>query len=960
MTIALSGSVANGTYNLIGARPMLFTQAAPLNVQGELLILTAAWTVSAAVTSGNATIPSASVADNRRNWWRQIADTGNAVPGARIAAWVCANAQVIDSWISVFSQGYVSALQYAVHRFSGLPANHWPHIDVSVTLSNKASSSLVVSGTAGEPDVCVTAAAIGTASGTAPTLSLVGAGWTGVVNNQNVGGTSPNNLSISTAWGAFGAGSVPATWNSTASGMLAAITVGVTQASYLPNQPNPNFPRVFVEAAFGDTPGDPTTALLDSAWTDLSSYAIGPAGQASIEITRGRQYELATPESGTITIGMNNQTGAFNPQNTLSPFFPNVRPGVPIRVSAQFSGRRYPLAYGWVERWPQDWPDMPQWGWSKLVATDAVGVASSVTLPSAIQGEILADEPYYCFPFSEQYSKGSASLNGVQKTAAEASGQPAVNTSRINQKNAIYLDGGTFPVLTGQSLVGWQGDSGTVMGTTAFTGLTLDGIRGPGAQYGPDPSMPLLAASGAGDITVEWWMSGEYGYGNPASDTQVPLFTLYVAPYQAANNGISSGQAGAWLTAGYVYHPADTTVRLFLRPGWGTGATILFGTLPVPAHIALVIANGTVTCYVDGGLTTPLSGSVPAINYPYQPVASSFGLSTYEYDVGAATGNYALGYATLYPYAMPQTRAQWHSLSGITGFSGDNLGFRVGRYAAWARLSLGFGGPASGLNAGGTIDNLRLAQAYSTAGNPMAAALNSDTLSSGGLWYADPCGNIIVLPRPYLYNLPTRAFFTDVFGGAIADQTGAALLDQNGQPILDQSAGGLPYDPATAFDYDNTYISNAVEVTLTQGPNTLAVPVIKDQSSINQYFLRGPLTHQVSVQTVQDALDRAWWSLNKYKQPALRVRGLLVKPASAPNSFITVLTTDLADVLSVIRNPLSQGGYNLPVQVGKVQHNIGPGLWDTTYQAYPYTPENAVLLTDSAGFNVLGSNVLAW
>jgi hypothetical protein len=136
--------------------------------------------------------------------------------------------------------------------------------------------------------------------------------------------------------------------------------------------------------------------------------------------------------------------------------------------------------------------------------------------------------------------------------------------------------------------------------------------------------------------------------------------------------------------------------------------------------------------------------------------------------------------------------------------------------------------------------------------------------------------------------------------------------------------------------------------------------VVRNQTSINQYFQRGPLQQQISANYPSDAADRANWSANKYQQPSMRVRTMTVNLASHPAAIASVLGTDLGDPAVVNRRPLSQGSYSLPVVVGKVQHDIGPGVWRTTYQMYPGVPENAVLQTDTTTYNLLGNNALAW
>jgi hypothetical protein len=311
-------------------------------------------------------------------------------------------------------------------------------------------------------------------------------------------------------------------------------------------------------------------------------------------------------------------------------------------------------------------------------------------------------------------------------------------------------------------------------------------------------------------------------------------------------------------------------------------------------------------------------------------VAFAWGLATFSYGNHGANSNYAIAYGTLYPYVLPNYRIQAHYASGINGFSGDTVIQRAGRYVAWGRASMGLAGPV-------VSDHLLLSSAYSTAGSPLASALNADAESSGALWFCSPNGNLTILPRTYLYNQPSSVTFGD-----------------------NPSGGEIPYEVETAFDYDNTYLQNSVEATLQQGPNSLALPIVRDTTSQNQYFPRGPLQQSVSAANPGDASDRASWSLNKYKQPSLRVRQMKVNLASRPSAIAATLQTTAGDTATVNRRPLSQGSYSLPVVVGKVQHDIGPGKWEVTYQMYPNVPENTVLTADTATFDVLGNNLLAW
>lgn len=1149
MTLTLVKTTPSGTFTGSWNTPGPLS-VPPGNAQGNLLILAAAWDLSAS-TYTNVTIPSSSVGDSSGNLWRLAADSGNSISGCRTAIWLCPNALAIQQWLSFAIQGYVPSFQYIVMEFSGLPAGYYPIIDFINVGSNSSATSLNVSGTATVPDYVFGIAGVGAIASsvtiTPPSgLTSVATASTGYTDPTT--GSSSNGIISNVCYGTFSAGSVPATWSYSPGGPVAACLIGITQSSNPPAQLNSNFPVVKVEAAFGTSPGNPSKAITESNWTDLTTRCITTAGVAGITITRGRQYELSQPEAGTMTIRMNNVDGALDPLNQNSPYYPDVVLGTPIRVTAFWEGRRYAVGFGYVERWPQNWPDMPQWGMSDMVATDAVGVASSTQLPSAVQGEILADNPYICFPFSEQYSTSTTTINGLQKISADSDGLIAINTSRNNQNTATYTDGNLSPVDTGLSL-GFLGDSGTGMGASGYQAIDNSGSRGPGAIYGPDANLPQIGVTGE-DATIELWANVPSFTAGP-NGLAMQLLQVLTSPNIANKAGLNLNyQPGILLLLNWdvLVNSALADAVLFVGTTFGGSSLLSPGE---PCHFIFVFTAGALQWFVNGinflTYAGPLSGKLQALAFSQAGYSYAFETST---ATGSANYNQAVAYGTVYGYALTPQRIASHYSSGVTGFSGDSIIQRFGRYLSWASLGLNPAGPSgpespvlpqvvqsavivnslsgsftsnvtpgncvvvvingfstgtpsvSGVTLGGSADNfeqaisatsslsgdeyfagiwvdpnsaggaanvvvtgagglsvnanygiillevsglvsvsvvdqaaadigngtgwgtsgiigettvpneiwigansqisvatppvtpwsslrysssnagagyrivsgvgtpvyagiqsssgvwaavtitlkgvtpsssyedaLELGPAYSTSGSALSDALNADVLSDNGKWYGNAVGNLIVLPRPALYNLPSTITFTDSISGI--------------------SGGGIPYLPDLGFDYDNSYVNNVVQATLVQGPNTLISPIEKNQASITEYFQRGPLTQQVSAASAQDAYDRAYWSLSKYAQPSMRVQQLTANPAANPAFFAALLQTDVSAIATVNRSPIGGASYSLPVVIEKVQHSIGPGIWQITYQMSPYVPEDAVLTADTSN-DVLGSNTLPW
>lgn len=913
MSISLVKHTEGSAYGTPGP-----ASVSPGNSQGNLLVVLAGWDVQGVVTSGSPIVPAGAVADDQRNRWRLLADSGSQVSGARCAIWACSNALPVASWLSVCPQGNFGSLWFTVAELAGLPAGYWPQLDFTVAASAQSGTALSLSPTALQADVAFTIFAIGT---TGRTVSGPGGGWSSIASGS-VGGSNPDGLITGTAWQAASAGTVSTSWSASAPAPpgLAACVLGITQKSFPPVQVNADYPLVVTEAAFGATIGDPEEALLDTAWTDISPYAIDQDGNANIAVTRGRQYELDQPESGTLAVTLNNLTGAFSPQNAGSPYYSDalnsnmsfqagtspwatqngaviaqsaafayasapaaipqysmvmhgdgstsvpravservpasvnysytasaqvmcpagysggggcavvviwrdsggsliststgtaaalpagtwtqltltaaapsgtatatvgvqaqgtpsavtlfyvaeaalvqgssvvstglVRLGTPVRVTAWWNGRCYPIAWGLVERWPQDWPSLPQWGWSGMVATDIAG-AAAVNLPSALQGELLADQPHICFPLSEQYTASDNTVNGVVKTAASADGQTTVNTATANQRPGVYGDGNK-PVETGLSMP-FLGDSGTGAGVSGYTGFDLSGDRGPGIQYGPDMTLPSLAAGGAGDITLELWTQVPDGVTLPGAPVTVQLYEVLVNP-DLASNGVANLAQGCLIAGGIEY--TTTGITAYWQPNWtnltfGAGA-LVSGQL---CQIGFIIANGSGLAVFDGSV----SGSIGTPVTTASLYALAFGLAT---SVTGSRGpndgnyNYSIAYATLWPYRLSAARLAAHYDAGATGFSGDTVLQRAGRYVAWSRVNLGLAGPV-------VAETPLLGPAYDTAGTQMSAALNADSVSAGSRWGATATGNLVVLARTAAYNRAATVAFGDRPAGAL-------------------------------------------------------------------------------------------------------------------------------------------------------------------------------------------------
>jgi len=927
-------SVTGGTTNDYGLDSVPIT-----TTPGNTLVVLAGWTIAFYSYQAGGTVPAVNVTDSAGNLWRQVAISSRACAGARGAIWVATNAQAVD-WVSVATTAWSFATAYTVLEVAGMPDATL--LDFSVTdFSETATTSLSVTGTAGAVDTLFAALVSGySTQGTS--LSAGPAGWTALpVSTQYATSNtySPaNGVTVFPYWipTGTGAGSVPASYTLTTATPVAVLACGLSQAATAPAQPNPNFPLVIVEAAFGAVPGDITASteytydIQGVTWTDITSRVISTDGDTSIHLHRGRQYELAQQETGEIEIRVNNLDGALTPGNAASPYYPNVVLGTPVRVSCWWGGRQYALAQGYVERWPQAWPDLPQWGFSTLLATDAFSILSAVDMHSAMQGDIINDQPYAYFPASEQYSLAQEGLY-VTYVPIDAGGLTAVNYAPDNNNPAVYVDGPSGNEINTGLALNLLGDSNTAMGTSGYQ-AGASGVGGPGLTY-TDPNQPNTTSY---PMTYEFW----FVYTSPTIPCN--LLGVFGSPSNYKVSAGSNNGSGRFLTVGLNYASSTNTITV-------AGQTSVQYSLPTassgtPQHIAVTVpqGGGAAIVYINGVAqsSTVTIGSAPAVT------ATALGPVQYSFDPEQASYyayNYVAGHLAIYGYQLTPARIWDHYVTGVSGWNGVPAPQRFAQIMSWANVGLKRGGMRwDDITPGQHQSEItQISEAYQLSGSSPASALFALQQSENGWCFIQGNGSVIYIPRWATYNAGPVAAFGD-----------------NG-------VSEIPYLQDSAWDYDNSYLYNEVTATQQRGPVQYETVYTRDIASGLEYFLRSALSVSSYVSNPEDVYDIVNWYINKYGQPSLRLRSLTIDAASLADSgpvsaFPAVLSLELQDVVTVTRRPVGGAVISQLGIIERVEHSIGPSLWKTAYQISPYTIEGSILTADSTGTDILGQNSLGW
>ena len=98
----------------------------------------------------------------------------------------------------------------------------------------------------------------------------------------------------------------------------------------------PDLPYFRVGDAVKGKVGSTVYKLAGPQWTDITSYVSG------LSIDRGRNRDLDRFSAGKLSVSLNNETRAFDPLYTSSPFYGNIIPRRSIRVTSggvvQFTG----------------------------------------------------------------------------------------------------------------------------------------------------------------------------------------------------------------------------------------------------------------------------------------------------------------------------------------------------------------------------------------------------------------------------------------------------------------------------------------------------------------------------------------------------------------------------------------------------------------------------------------------
>jgi hypothetical protein len=189
---------------------------------------------------------------------------------------------------------------------------------------------------------------------------------------------------------------------------------------------------ITVEMAFATQPMATTPT-----WTDITQYVLVKDG---IVHTWGRTDEFGDVQPSTISVTLNNRDGRFTRFLSSSPYYPNVRNGKRIRVSATRSAVTYRRFDGHVNEWPTEWVSgRATYAEARITATDRFKRFGALgELRSMLEEEILRDDAIAYYPLGDP--SGSTTAGNISTQI-----QPAAVVRQEGSGGEINFATGTGP-----------------------------------------------------------------------------------------------------------------------------------------------------------------------------------------------------------------------------------------------------------------------------------------------------------------------------------------------------------------------------------------------------------------------------------------------------------------------------------------------------------------------------------
>lgn len=582
--------------------------------------------------------------------------------------------------------------------------------------------------------------------------------------------------------------------------------------------------------------------FTSGVWTDVTDRCWSAKGG------RGRSYELAAPNSGSMTFEFDNADGALNPDNTESPYAPNVTLFKRIRVTAAHSELYKILYTGYIERYPRQYKVKGgHFETTPLQAVDTLGFLNRVKLRPVYEQFVLNMKPSKYWPLTDRSDKGEYFDRVTGKVAREMS----------------Y--GGNPKITTGESPILGDEEQNIPLFTPERPGMPNDDT--PPEQFsiirlthGAGAEIPNFH-TGAWSIMVSFFV--------PPSVLQIgDCVLLNISAANTGQENFIQLRAGIVLNDNLHIHLNDFIVNGAAGRTINTGRNTRDG-FPHTVYLAITDSGeATWKWSFDGSTIT----SQTADNFNFDDIATRGTL-----DIGASwpvsNTNHSQaywGYASnvvVFNRELTQTEVTDMANLANGGLLLQNMEDRID----YILRTIG----QSALLGTAVGDGSTIFPGSHAGGSTAASAITDANKWELGNTYVSGDGKIVPVSRH------SRLFPVAKFNLGVGE------------------GGGTVY-PITSIEmqYDATRLINDAEVSVTGGGKLTAV----NQTSIDSI---GRFSSSETIETVDEseALARAQYLVSTYADPETRIESIVFEPSSNPDLWELLCQLEINDTVRIEHDP---------------------------------------------------------
>lgn len=299
-----------------------------------------------------------------------------------------------------------------------------------------------------------------------------------------------------------------------------------------------------------------TTGKLDTN-TLANSATLAPVVDISSQVVRiktkrGRNVQQDQFETGEATIRVIDTTGAWNPQNAASPYYPNLVPLRKVRISATYLGVTYWLFSGYTTDYKYSWNDSQSVGYVDIILADGFRIfnmANVSTIAGAIDGDLTGNrindilDQINFPPVLRKISTGLTTLQadpGTNRTALQA-----LKNVEFCEFGAFYMDAqGNAVFLDRQTII-----KKNLLTPTVFD--PVSGIPYADLKFAFDDKLVLNSVS----------IQAIGGVEQTVTDS-ASIDKYFVHSYKQGNLVLKNDTDARQIASVYVAQRKDTTIRI--------------------------------------------------------------------------------------------------------------------------------------------------------------------------------------------------------------------------------------------------------------------------------------------------------------------------------------------------------------------------------------------------------------